>query len=53
MEFPDRSRLLADIERLRKTLTDEYNKPVGERDYDKVLRLSRELDELILQYYSK
>lgn len=53
MRFPDRSRLLADIERLRKKLTDEYSKPAGKRDDDMVLALSRKLDELIIKYYLK
>lgn len=49
----DRSQLLADIERLRKRLTDEYCKPASKRDDDMVLKLSRKLDELIVKYYLK
>lgn len=47
----NQSRLLADIERLRKELTDEYSKPTCEREDEMVLELSRKLDELILKYY--
>lgn len=53
MKEPDYSQLLADIEKLREILTDEYNKPEGMRDNDMVLELSRKLDKLITKHYLK